>query len=52
MPPVDLAATHRELSEKMGREASRTDLMSYLMYPEVFLQFHKAREAYSDGLMA
>jgi pyruvate carboxylase len=48
LEPVDLEATLKELSEKMGREASRTDLMSYLMYPEVFLQFHKAREAYSD----
>ena len=46
--PVDLDATQRDLSEKMGRPASTTDLMSYLMYPEVFLQFHKAREAYGD----
>jgi pyruvate carboxylase len=45
---VDLAATQVQLSEKIGREASRTDLMSYLMYPEVFLQFAKAQDLYSD----
>ncbi|HYP09746.1 MAG TPA: biotin/lipoyl-containing protein, partial [Bryobacteraceae bacterium] len=48
LAPVDLEATQRDLSAKIGHEASRTDLMNYLMYPEVFLQYQKAREAYSD----
>jgi pyruvate carboxylase len=48
LAPVDLTATQQQLSEKIGREATRTDLMSYLMYPEVFLQFAKAQDAYSD----
>jgi pyruvate carboxylase len=45
---VDLAATQESLSETIGREATRTDLMSYLMYPEVFLQFAKAQDAYNN----
>ena len=48
LAPVDLAATQQELSEKIGREATRTELMSYLMYPEVFLHFDRAQDAYSD----
>ena len=48
LSPVDLAATQMELSEKIAREATHTDLMSYLMYPEVFLQFAKAQDAYND----
>ena len=37
LAPVDLTVAQQELSEKIGREATRTELMSYLMYPEVFL---------------
>jgi pyruvate carboxylase len=48
LAPVDLEESQRDLSEKIGREATRTELMSYLMYPEVFLQFERAQEAYSD----
>ncbi len=48
LPAVDLEKTQQELSEKIGREATHAELMSYLMYPEVFLQFERAREAYSD----
>ena len=48
LPPVDLTAAQQELSNKIGREATRTELMSYLMYPEVFLTFERALDAYSD----
>ena len=46
--PVDLAETAAMLKEKLGSDASRTDLMSYLMYPEVFLAFAQARQLYGD----
>jgi pyruvate carboxylase len=48
LAPVDLAATQQQLTGKIGRDATRTDLMSYLMYPQVFVQFAKAQDAYSD----
>jgi pyruvate carboxylase len=48
LAPADLEKAQTELSERIGRDATRDDLMNYLMYPEVFLQFHKARELYSD----
>jgi pyruvate carboxylase len=48
LAPVDLAATSTALAQKTGHEVTRTDLMSYLMYPEVFLAFDQARSAYSD----
>jgi pyruvate carboxylase len=48
LQPVDLEKTKAELKERTGSEISRTDLMSYLMYPEVFLAFDRAQQAYSD----
>ena len=48
LAPVDLAQTEAELEKKIGYRASRTDLMSYLMYPEVFEKFSKARSAYGN----
>lgn len=48
LQPVDLAETKALVEEKVAHEISRTDLMSYLMYPEVFLNFDQARSVYSD----
>ena len=48
MPPVDLAATARELASKIGHSPTETDVMSYLMYPQVFLDFDQHRQAYED----
>jgi len=48
LPPVDLEKTHAELEKRTGRDISRTDLMSYLMYPDVFLAFDQARQTYGD----
>ena len=36
------------LEKRVGVKPSRTDLMSYLMYPEVFVKFAKARASYGD----
>ena len=47
--PVDLRARRpRRWRRSSGHRISRTDLMSYLMYPDVFLKFAKARSTYSD----
>jgi len=48
MPPVDLKVVAKELSEAIGREPSPRDVMSYLMYPKVFVDFVKQQEKYSD----
>lgn len=45
---VDFAEVRQQAEQKAGQEMTRTDLMSYLMYPEVFVQFAQAVQAYSD----
>ncbi len=48
LPPVDFDEKRKELAAKLDRDPSEEDLMSYLMYPEVFLKFSQARDAYGD----
>jgi pyruvate carboxylase len=48
LAPVNMEETATMLKEKIGNEASRTDLMSYLMYPQVFLAFAQERQLYGD----
>jgi len=47
LPAADLERTRKMLSEKF-ESSSRTDLMSYLMYPDVFTKFAKIRAEYGD----
>jgi pyruvate carboxylase len=48
LPRVDLEETARTLEKKIGREASRDEVLSYLMYPDVFVKFAKSRQQYGD----
>ena len=48
MPSVDLIAVGRELAAKAGHEPADTDVMSYLMYPQVYLDFEQHRQVYED----
>ncbi len=48
LPEVDLAAARTELEEAIGRQASDTDLASYLMYPKVFRDFAAHQRIYGD----
>jgi pyruvate carboxylase len=48
LPPVDFAAIRRELQDKLGREPSESEVISYVLYPRVFLDFAQARARYSD----
>jgi pyruvate carboxylase len=48
LPKVDLDETARTLEKKIGREPSRDEVLSYLMYPDVFVKFAKARQQYGD----
>ena len=44
--PVDLEETAAQLEKKIGREPSRDEVLSYLMYPDVFVKFANARRQY------
>jgi pyruvate carboxylase len=48
MPKVDFAAVRAELAGKIGREPRDVDVMSYLMYPQVFLDYDKHLKAYDN----
>ncbi len=48
LPPVDLDQTRAELEAKIDRPASDEDLASYLMYPEVFVEFADFAARYGD----
>jgi pyruvate carboxylase len=48
MPPADFAAEKETLEKKTGHAISNEDLLSYLLYPDVFLKFDKVRQAHAD----
>jgi pyruvate carboxylase len=47
LPPADLDLAAKTIADQSGSN-SRTDLMSYLMYPDVFLKFAAARSEFGD----
>ncbi len=47
MPPTDLAQAREQVVKQAG-SANSTDLMSYLMYPDVFAKFAQARAQYGE----
>jgi pyruvate carboxylase len=47
LPPADLEKLARQMAEQYD-STSRTDLMSYLMYPDVFGKFATSRAEYGD----
>ena len=48
LPPADFAQTRKELEEKLRRPPSEQDVISYLLYPKVFLEFAQSDAKYSD----
>lgn len=48
LAPIDLENAAQEASRKIGSAIDRTDLMSYLMYPDVFVKFAAARAQYGE----
>ncbi len=48
LPNVDLEETAATVEKKIGRRASRDEVLSYLMYPDVFVKFARARQTYGD----
>ncbi len=48
LPKVNLKAAKQELAAKINREPSDTDLLSYLLYSQVFLDFEAHRQQFGD----
>jgi pyruvate carboxylase len=48
LAPVDLEQTKLQVEKRVAHKISGTDLMSYLMYPDVYLKFARARGSYGD----
>jgi pyruvate carboxylase len=48
LAPVDLKQARSLVEKKLEHEISGNDLMSFLMYPDVFLKFARARSAYGN----
>ncbi len=48
LPPVDFEQALATAEKKSGTKLTPADLMSYLMYPDVFVKFAKARSAYGS----
>jgi pyruvate carboxylase len=48
LPPVDLEETAAAVEKKIGRKPSRDETLSYLMYPDVFVKYAKARQNWGD----
>ncbi|MBI2191538.1 MAG: pyruvate carboxylase [Planctomycetes bacterium] len=47
LPPASFPAAQAELERRIGRKVTRREVVSYLLYPEVFVEFaeHRARHA-------
>ena len=48
LPPVDLEETAAAVEKKIGRKPLHDEVLSYLMYPDVFLKFARDRQNWGD----
>ncbi len=48
LAPPDFDEVERDLEKKLGRPPTSTDVLSYLLYPKVFLDFVAAQERHGD----
>ncbi len=48
LPAIDLEATAAAVEKKIARKPKHDEVLSYLMYPDVFLKFAKARHTWGD----
>ena len=46
--PVDFEHVKNELAEKIGYEPKNEEILSYLMYPQVFLDYQKSYNQFGD----
>jgi pyruvate carboxylase len=48
LPPVDLEETAAALEKKIGRKPAHDEVLSYLMYPDVFVKFARATQNWGE----
>ena len=48
LPKVDLEETSSALEKKIGRKPVRDEVLSYLMYPDVFVKYARNRQNWGD----
>jgi pyruvate carboxylase len=48
LAPIDWDTERAQLEKKIGHPVRRDAMLSYLLYPEVFLKYDKFRQTYSD----
>ncbi|MEQ1947532.1 MAG: pyruvate carboxylase, partial [Bryobacteraceae bacterium] len=48
LKPIDFKATAETIQKKIGRKPSQQEVLSYIMYPDVFVKFAHASEKYGD----
>jgi pyruvate carboxylase len=48
MASIEFDEEQKSLEKKLGHSVRRDDLISYLLYPEVFTKFDKFRQTYAD----
>ncbi len=48
LPRADFDATREDLRKKVGHSVDRDAMLSYLLYPDVYVKFDAFRQSYSD----
>src|SRR5579864_4126529 len=48
LAPVKFDETTQEIEKRIGRRPEHDEVLSYLMYPEVFVKFARAQQAWDD----
>ncbi len=48
LPKVDLATTKKDLAKKLDREITDEEVLSYVLYPQVFMDYEKHNERFND----
>jgi pyruvate carboxylase len=48
LPPADFAAAGREIQSRFNLEPREEDVLSYVLYPQVFLEYMDHRQRYGD----
>ncbi len=48
LPPADLETVAEELEQKLERKPTHDEVLSYLLYPQVFLDYAEKRKEFAD----
>ncbi|MFD2628260.1 pyruvate carboxylase [Oceanobacillus kapialis] len=48
LEPIDFTSLKEELFEKLGRQVTSFDMISYALYPKVFMDYHHFYEKYGN----